>query len=62
MARCFQLTPEQSEQWREGSWPSIELENDVFDWAYRHNIREEIIVVTSDKKIAFAMTADQRRA
>jgi hypothetical protein len=62
MARCFQLTPEQSAEWREGSWPSLALEDDVFEWAYRQNIREPIIVVTSDKQIAFALTAGQRRA
>jgi len=62
MARCFQLSPEQSQQWQEGSWPSLALEDDVFEWAYRLNIREPVIVVPSDKQIAFAMTADQRRA
>jgi hypothetical protein len=62
MARCYQLTPAQSAQWNEGSWPSIALEDTIFEWAYRLNIREEIIVVTSDHRMAFALTADQRRA
>jgi hypothetical protein len=62
MARCYQLSPAQSQQWQEGSWPSLALEDDIFEWAYRFNIREPIIVVTSDKHIAFALTADQRRA
>ena len=62
MARCYQLTAEQSQQWEEGSWPSIQLEDEILHWAYRINIYEPIIVVTSDKQIAFALTADQRRA
>jgi len=61
MARCYQLTPAQSAQWNEGSWPSIALEDDIFEWAYRLNIWEPIIVVTSDHRIAFAVGADQRR-
>jgi len=43
MARCYQLSPAQSQQWDEGSWPSIQLEDTIFEWAYRLNIREPII-------------------
>ena len=62
MARCYQLTPDQSQQWEEGSWPSIALEDTIFEWAWAQGIREEVIVVTSDHRIAFALTPAQRRA
>ena len=61
MARCYQLTPEQSAQWDEGSWPSIALEDDVFEFCYLYNIREPVVVVTDDHRIAFALGTDQRR-
>jgi hypothetical protein len=62
MARCYQLTPQQSQQWEEGSWPSLALEDEIFEWAYRLNIHEPIIVVTSDKRIAFAVLGEARHA
>ena len=63
MARCYQLSPDQSRTWDEdGPWPSIALEEDIIDWAYRHNIREPIIVITAQKQIAFALTAQGWRA
>jgi hypothetical protein len=62
MARCLQLTTEQSRQWDEGSWSSIALEDDIFELCYKQNMREPVIVVTSEKKIAFALDANQRRA
>ena len=62
MARCYQLSAEQSAQWHEGSWPSLALEDTIFEWMYRENIREPVIVVTSDHHIAFALTPEQRRA
>lgn len=62
MAHCVQLTEEQSQQWDEGSWPSIRLEDDIFEYCFSRNMREPVVVMTADHRIAFALGADQRRA
>jgi hypothetical protein len=62
MARCYQLTEEQSRAWDEGGWLSIELEEEVIEWADRHHVREPVIVVTRTHTIAFALTAHGVRA
>ena len=62
MARLFQLTTEQSRDWDEGGWLSLELEDDVIEWADRYNVREPVVVVTSDHRIAFALTEKGVRA
>jgi hypothetical protein len=58
MARCYQLTETQSRDWQEGSWPSIALEDEVFEWAVRFAPHENVVVVTSDHQIAFFLTAE----
>ncbi len=62
MARLYQLTEDQSHAWDEGGWLSVELEDDVIEWADRHNVREPVVVVLSDHRIAFALTAQGVRA
>jgi hypothetical protein len=62
MARCYQLTVEQSRAWDEGGWLSLELEDEVIEWTDRFNVREPVIVVTSDHRIAFALTEQGVRA
>jgi hypothetical protein len=62
MARCYQLTVAESRQWDEGGWLSVELEDTVIEWTQRYNIYEPVIVVTSDHKIAFALTEKGHRA
>jgi hypothetical protein len=62
MARCYQLTAEQSRAWDEGGWLSLELEDDVIEWAQRYNVYEPVIVVTHDHRMAFALTEKGVRA
>jgi hypothetical protein len=63
MARCYELSAEQSRLWTEGdAWASWRLEEDVLDWADANNVREPIIVVTETKQIAFAITEKGVRA
>jgi hypothetical protein len=62
MARCYQRTAEQSRAWDEGGWLSLELEEDVLEWAQRHNVSESVIVLTSDHRVAFALTEQGVRA
>jgi len=62
MARCYQLSPEQSRDWNEGSWPSIALEDTIYEWCYAQNIKEPVVVMTHDHQIAFALTAQGVRA
>jgi hypothetical protein len=61
MARCYELSTEQSRLWEEGdNWTTWRLEEDVLDWADTHRIHDEIIVVTAAHQIAFAITAQHR--
>ena len=62
MARCYQFTDEQSRAWDEGGWLSVELEDHVIEWAQRYNVYEPVVVVTSDHRIAFALTEQGVRA
>jgi hypothetical protein len=62
MARCYQLTPEESQDWEEGSWPSLAVEDAIFEWATRFNVNEPIIVVTDLGAIAFAVVGRERHA
>ena len=62
MARLYQLSDEQSRSWEEGGWLSVELEDDVIEWADRYNVREPVVVVLSDHRIAFALTEKGVRA
>jgi len=62
MARLYQLSKEQSRWWDEGGWLSVELEDDVIEWADRYNVREPVVVVLSDHRIAFALTEKGVRA
>jgi hypothetical protein len=63
MARCIELTPEQSREWTEGGgWLSLAIEDDIIDLVERNHWYEPIVVITSDKKIAFALTHEGRRA
>ena len=62
MARLYQLTAAQSRAWDEGGWLSLELEDDVIEWADQYNVREPVVVVTHDHRIAFALTERGERA
>ena len=63
MAKCYQFSTEQTRLWNEGDgWTTWRLEEDVLDWTMQFNIREPVVVVTSDHKIAFALTAQGVRA
>jgi hypothetical protein len=62
MARCYQLTEAQSQAYDADPWRSIAIERDVMDWQYRHNIREEVVVITPQHAIAFALTWQGERA
>ena len=62
MARGYELSPEDSARWHEGGWLSLEIEDDVIDLAERNHWYEPVIVIMSDKRIAFALTHDGRRA
>jgi hypothetical protein len=62
MARCLELTSEQSRTWDQGGWLSLEIEDEVIDLAARNHWYEPVIVVTADKRIAFALGHDGRRA
>ena len=62
MAKCYQMTPAQTADWDQGGWLSLELEDTVIEWADRHAPHQEVIAVTSDHKIAFALTAQGVRA
>ena len=57
MARCYQLTPVQSQQWNEGGWLSLEIQDDIVEWAERYAPHQPMVVVTHDHKICFALTA-----
>jgi hypothetical protein len=62
MARLYQLTDDQSRAWDVSGWLSVELADDVIEWAQRYNLYEPVVVVTSDHRIAFALTARGGRA
>ena len=63
MARCYQLTPADSARWNHGdAWDSLQIEDAVMAWAERNHIRQPVIVVTDQKKIAFALTYKGLRA
>jgi hypothetical protein len=62
MARCIELTPAQSREWDEGGWLSLRIQDDILDLAERQHWYEPVIVITAEKKIAFALTHELRRA
>jgi hypothetical protein len=61
MARCIELTEQQSRDWDEGGWLSLRIQDDILDQVERLRWHEPVVVITSDKQIAFALGHDGRR-
>jgi hypothetical protein len=62
MARCYQLTSEQSREWDAGGWLSLAIQEDILDWAERERIHKPVVVVMADYRIAFALTEGRELA
>jgi len=63
MARCYELSVEQSRLWTEGdAWASWRIEEDILDWIDTNNVHEPVVVILDTKQLAFAITAQGTRA
>jgi hypothetical protein len=52
----YQLTLEQLQQWDEGGWLSLEIQEDVIEDLDHHHITEAVVVQLADGRTAFAVS------
>ena len=52
----YQLSLEQSQQWNEGGWLSLEIQETIVEDLEYHHITEAVIVQLADGRTAFAVT------
>jgi len=58
MARCYQLSAEQSCAWDEGGWSEVRLLDDVIEWAERYAPHQPVVIVDAEHHIVGALTAE----
>jgi hypothetical protein len=52
------LTPEQSQQWDEGGWLSLEVQETMLEDIERRHITEAVVVVHASGSVCFWVTPD----
>ena len=59
MPHTMTLSPEQSQQWDQGGWLSLEIQETVLEDIERQGITEVVQVVLSTGVVAFWVSAQQ---
>ena len=62
MARCYTMSERESRDWNEGGWLSLEVQEDIIEYAQKRRWYEPVVVTTHDHRLAFALTPEQIRS